>query len=80
MLWYEAIGVGTPVVLVPGRGDSADIYPRRFWERLVAAGCRVIRFDPRDTGLSADGGSSYTLRDMADDDVAVLDALQVASA
>jgi 3-oxoadipate enol-lactonase len=80
MLWCEATGDGTPVVLVPGRGDSTDIYPRRFWERLVAGGCRVIRFDPRDTGLSADGGSTYALRDMADDVVAVLDAVGVAAA
>lgn len=80
MLWWEATGDGTPVVLVPGRGDSTDIFPGCFWERLAVGGCGVIRFDPRDTGLSGDGGSTYGLRAMADDVVAVLDAVGVGAA
>ncbi len=79
-LWWDASGVGSPVLLVPGRGDSSDLYPRRFTEPLVESGCRVIRFDPRDTGLSGDGGSTYTRSDMADDVLAVLDAADVSAA
>jgi len=73
-LWWERVGAGPAVLLVPGRGDSADVYPRCFVDPLVAAGHSVIRFDPRDTGRSGDGGTAYTLADMADDAVAVLDA------
>jgi 3-oxoadipate enol-lactonase len=73
-LWWEGVGEGTPVVLVPGRGDSADLYPARFVDPLVAAGHRAVRYDPRDTGLSGDGGDEYTLTDLADDVLAVLDA------
>lgn len=73
-LWWEAEGTGPPVVLLPGRGDASDLFPRRFTDPLVAVGLQVIRLDPRDTGLSDDGGDTYTLGSMADDAIAVLDA------
>lgn len=79
-LWWEAAGEGPPVLLVPGRGDATDIYPARFTDRLLDAGCQVIRYDPRDTGLSGDGGSTYVMGDMADDAAAVLAAAQVDAA
>ena len=76
-LWWEAAGAGPAVVLVPGRGDATDLYPRRFVEQLVAEGCTVVRYDPRDTGLSGAGGSTYSLTDMADDVVTVAAAAGV---
>ena len=79
-LWWEASGDGEPVLLVPGRGDSTDVYPDRFSTALVEAGCQVIRYDARDTGLSGDGGTTYTLSDMADDAEVVLDAAGVGAA
>jgi pimeloyl-ACP methyl ester carboxylesterase len=79
-LWWYPAGEGRPVLLIPGRGDATDLYPHRFTDALIARGCRVIRYDPRDTGLSGDGGSTYTLADMADDAVAVLDAAGVGAA
>jgi len=72
-LWWDAAGEGAPVVLIPGRGDSSDIYPERFRDRLVEGGREVIVFDARETGLSG-GADDSTLGDMADDVVAVLDA------
>jgi 3-oxoadipate enol-lactonase len=76
-LWWESEGEGPAVLLVPGRGDSTDLYPSRFSDPLVAAGRRVVRFDPRDTGRSGDGGDTYTMAVMVDDAVAVLDAAEV---
>ena len=73
-LWWDVEGAGPAVLLLPGRGDSSDLYPRLFTDPLVAAGHRVIRFDPRDTGLSGDGGPTYGMADMVDDAMAVLDA------
>lgn len=73
-LWWEAEGTGPAVVLLPGRGDASDQFPRRFTDPLVACGMQVVRIDPRDTGLSEHGGDTYKLADMADDAVAVLDA------
>jgi pimeloyl-ACP methyl ester carboxylesterase len=80
-LWWETEGDGPDdVLLVPGRGDSTDGFPGLVSDRLVAAGCRVIRFDPRDTGRSDDGGSTYTMSTMADDAIGVLDAAGTAVA
>jgi pimeloyl-ACP methyl ester carboxylesterase len=70
-IWWQLTGVGPCVLLVPGRGDSSDVYPEEFSAALVAAGCSVLRFDPRDTGLSDDGGDVYTLTTMAADIEAV---------
>jgi pimeloyl-ACP methyl ester carboxylesterase len=77
-LWWEATGPADAdvVVLVPGRGDSSDIWPPEFRDALVDAGFRVLVFDPRDTGAS-DAAEGYDLTAMADDVVAVLDAAGV---
>lgn len=79
-LWWQVVGEGPAVVLIPGRGDSTDLYPRCFTDRLLAAGYSLLRFDPRDTGRSGDGGDAYTLSTMADDVVTVLDAAGVETA
>ncbi len=71
-IWWEQVGAGPPVVLLPGRGDSSDLFPLNFVDQLVSAGLSVIRMDPRDTGLSGDGGDEYTLSTLADDVVVVL--------
>jgi pimeloyl-ACP methyl ester carboxylesterase len=66
--------------LVNGLGSQMTRWPQAFCEKLAAAGYRAIRFDNRDTGLSAWPAEPYTLADMADDAIAVLDAAGVARA
>lgn len=61
------------------RGDASDIYPQPFRQALLDARFQVIVFDPRDAGLSSDGGDTSTMTDMADV-IAVLDAAGVARA
>lgn len=63
-------------MLVPGRGDSSDLWPPEFRDALVAGGFRVLAFDPRDTGASdaSDASEGYDLAAMADDVIVVLDA------
>ena len=60
-----------------------DWWEDGFCERLMA-GCRfVIRYDHRDTGRSVSyepGGAPYSLRDLAEDAVGLLDALGLESA
>ena len=73
-LWWELLGTGPTVFLVPGRGDSSDLFPARFTDRLIAGGCSVVRYDPRDTGLSGPGGGRCTLSDLTDDADAVIAA------
>jgi pimeloyl-ACP methyl ester carboxylesterase len=54
-LYYEDLGdpADQPVLLIMGLGAQLPMWPDAFCAQLVAAGHRVIRFDHRDTGLSA---------------------------
>jgi pimeloyl-ACP methyl ester carboxylesterase len=69
------------VLLINGLGSQMTRWPEAFCEKLVAKGYRAIRFDNRDVGRSSWlDGQSYSLADMADDAVAVLDAAGVKKA
>ena len=54
-LYYEELGdpAGPAVLLIMGLGAQLPMWPDGFCARLVDRGYRVIRFDHRDTGLSA---------------------------
>jgi pimeloyl-ACP methyl ester carboxylesterase len=54
-LYYEDLGAPAdpPVLLIMGLGAQLPMWPDGFCAQLVEAGYRVIRFDHRDTGLSA---------------------------
>ena len=54
-LYYEDLGdpAAAPVLLVMGLGAQLPMWPDGFCKQLVDAGYRVVRFDHRDTGLSA---------------------------
>lgn len=54
-LFYEDLGdpADPPVLLIMGLGAQLPMWPDGFCAQLVDAGYRVIRFDHRDTGLSA---------------------------
>ena len=74
---YECFGDPSDpaLVLVNGLGSQCTNYAEEWCELFVAEGYRVIRLDNRDTGLSSKlDGMDYSLADMADDVVAVLDA------
>ncbi|KUH39183.1 MULTISPECIES: alpha/beta fold hydrolase [Streptomyces] len=81
-LWTEEFGnPGDPaVLLLMGAGAQGVQWNDGFVERLVAGGRRVVRYDHRDTGLSSTvdfATHPYTVADMADDALAVLDGLGV---
>ncbi len=70
-----------PVLLIMGLGFQLIHWPEDFCRQLAAEGFRVVRFDNRDAGRSTHlPGRRYTLEDMADDAVGLLDALGVESA
>jgi pimeloyl-ACP methyl ester carboxylesterase len=79
---YQSFGDDRPqtILLVNGLGSQMTRWPETFCEKLVARGYRAIRFDNRDTGLSTWPAQAYTLADMANDAVAVLDAAGVKKA
>jgi pimeloyl-ACP methyl ester carboxylesterase len=79
---WQSFGDDQPdtVLLVNGLGSQMTRWPEAFCERLVAKGYRAIRFDNRDVGLSSRPTEKYSLKDMANDGIAVLDAAGVRKA
>jgi pimeloyl-ACP methyl ester carboxylesterase len=72
--WFE-VGRGGPVVLVHGLADD-----HRAWRRVVAPLMlrhRVLLYDFRGHGGSSLGAADATLRQLGDDLIALLDALDV---
>lgn len=72
-----------PVLLIAGAACSMLHWDEEFCERLAAGPRFVIRYDHRDTGRSVTGEPGaplYTVRDLLDDAIGILDALDVARA
>jgi pimeloyl-ACP methyl ester carboxylesterase len=86
-LYYETFGFDADpaLLLVNGLGSQCINFRSEWCERFAAAGFFVIRFDNRDVGwstwfderVSDPAVALYTVSDMADDAVAVLDAVGV---
>lgn len=99
-LSYEMAGPeqGEPLLLVMGLGGQLIHWPEALCSQLLADGFRVIRFDNRDAGLSAEvdrglpvrlagdwlrsrmgrpSQPNYSLHDMADDAIGLLDTLNI---
>lgn len=74
-IYYEAYGRGEPVLLIPGlNADNAswyDVY-QKFMKHF-----RVIGIDNRASGRSDVPDKPYTIRDMADDAIGLLDHLKI---
>jgi pimeloyl-ACP methyl ester carboxylesterase len=68
------------VLLIAGGASAMDWWPDEFCRRLAAGGRHVIRYDHRDTGRSTSfpaGAPRYSLTDLADDALGLLDALSI---
>ncbi|SQI29496.1 alpha/beta hydrolase [Rhodococcus coprophilus] len=66
-----------PLVLLAGAPTMLS-WPDQLCEQLAAGGCRVVRYDLRDSGESTTedpAAPSYTLRDLAGDAAALVDVL-----
>jgi len=77
-LYYDTFGYPSnpTLLLINGLGSQCINYADEWCERFVAEGYHVVRFDNRDTGLSSKlDGVEYELADMANDAIAVLDAV-----
>lgn len=84
-LYTETFGKPSdPVVLlIMGATASAIWWPEDFCRQLAARGRYVIRYDHRDTGRStknAPGQINYSVEDLADDAIGVLQAYGVGRA
>ena len=77
-LYYESTGDGPPLLLVPGLGGQGS-----FWAQQVpdfARHFRVIVHDHRGTGASTHSRIRYSVEQMADDVLRLMDALGIDSA
>jgi pimeloyl-ACP methyl ester carboxylesterase len=74
-LYWESAGSGDPVLLIMGLGMAATGWWRTV--PVLAEGLRVIAFDNRGVGRSDRTTGPYSLRQMAEDTVAVMDAAKL---
>ena len=72
-LYWESAGSGSPVLLIHGLGLSGGAWWRTI--EALSPALRVITFDHRGIGRSKSLTPAYTTEAMADDAVAVIDAL-----
>ncbi len=82
-LWTEQLGEGEPVLLISGANASAFMWPDAFVQQIVDQGYRVVRYDHRDTGRSDRldvQKTPYSVADLCEDAIAVLDGLNIARA
>jgi pimeloyl-ACP methyl ester carboxylesterase len=81
-LYAETFGSGPAVVLLHGGGNSMMAWDAELCEAIAQQGRLVVRLDSRDAGRSARpaGAEPYSMRDLAADVVALLDALELPSA
>ncbi len=77
-LYFEAHGAGEPVALIPSTGFSLDCWKPS--QMPLAQKCKLILHDPRGCGRSNAPQKVYTINQMANDVVAMLDHLGIASA
>jgi len=71
---HEITGAGTPVVLSGSLGSDLRMWDPQV-DTLVAAGFQVIRYDHRGHGRSPAPPGPYTLAELAEDLLALLDGL-----
>lgn len=77
-LYWESTGAGAPVLLVMGLGMNATGWWRTV--PVLSEALRVIAFDNRGVGRSDVTPGPYSVTQMADDAIAVLDAAEEQSA
>ncbi len=81
-IWTESLGdpAHPPVLLISGAGAHAHFWTDTFCHPLVEAGFFLIRYDLRDVGLSDSGGKDYTLQDLVEDAVEILNVYNIRAA
>ncbi|MDA8116876.1 MAG: alpha/beta hydrolase [Actinomycetota bacterium] len=64
-LYYERLGAGKPIVLIPGLGADSKVFMPLATE--LSAGGAVVVLDPRGAGRSSKPREAYTIEEMAED-------------
>ncbi len=77
---YQVRGEGDPVVLICGCGQPAIAWDLGVAPGLVAAGFSVVTFDNRGVAPSSSPPAPYTIAEMVDDTIGLLDHLGIEAA
>lgn len=75
IMYYEEAGQGDPLLLITGLGS--DLQSWALTVPALAKQFRVITFDNRGAGRTSAPDRPYSIENMADDAVALLDALEI---
>ena len=78
-LYFESHGQGEPLILIPATGFSADVW-LAHQVPVLSKSLKVILHDPRGCGRSTHSKGVYTIDQLANDVVALLDHLGIGSA
>jgi pimeloyl-ACP methyl ester carboxylesterase len=78
-LYYESHGAGEPLVLIPSTAFSAEVW-KPYQVPQLSKSVNLIIHDPRGSGRSTARQQVYTLDQMANDVIALLDHLKIPSA
>lgn len=78
-LYYETHGSGEPLVLVPSTAFSGEVW-KPYQVPGLSTSLRLVIHDPRGTPRSRPVQKVYTINEMANDIVALLDHLKISSA
>jgi len=78
-LFYERRGSGDPLVLIMGMSGNSAHWDAPFADRLERD-FELLMFDNRGIGRSSPVSADFTIRDMADDTTALMDAVGLDSA
>ena len=77
-LYFETHGQGEPLLLIPSTGFSCDVWKPS--QMPLADSARLVIHDPRGCGRSRSVQKVYTINQMANDVVALLDHLGISAA
>ena len=77
-LYYETYGQGVPLVLIPSTAFSGEVWKPS--QLPLADSTQLILHDPRGCGRTTETQKVYTINQMANDIVALLDHLKIPSA
>jgi pimeloyl-ACP methyl ester carboxylesterase len=77
-LYYETHGQGEPLVLIPSTAFSCEVWKPS--QLPLAASTQLVLHDPRGCGRTTETQKVYTINQMANDVVALLDHLKIPSA
>ncbi len=77
-LYYETHGQGEPLILIPSTAFSCEVWKPS--QLPLAESTQLILHDPRGCGRTTETQKVYTINQMANDVVALLDHLKIPSA